>query len=92
MQGILVVTVGLPASGKTSWVKGFIEDNKNKTIDIISSDKIREEVFKNVDDQNHNNEVFDIMKRRKDKEVFYGHYLYFTWMCELSESKTMVKR
>lgn len=73
MQGILVVTVGLPASGKTSWVKGFIEDNKDKTIDIISSDKIREEIFKDIGDQNHNNEVFDIMKRRTKESLSQGH-------------------
>lgn len=73
MQGMLIVTVGLPASGKTSWVKGFIEDNKDKTIDIISSDKIREEIFKDIGDQNHNNEVFDIMKRRTKESLSQGH-------------------
>lgn len=73
LQGMLIVTVGLPASGKTSWVKGFIEDNKDKTIDIISSDKIREEIFKDIGDQNHNNEVFDIMKRRTKESLSQGH-------------------
>ena len=73
LQGMLIVTVGLPASGKTSWVKEFIEDNKDKIIDVISSDKIREEVFKNIDDQNHNNEVFDIMKRRTKESLSQGH-------------------
>lgn len=73
LQGMLIITVGLPASGKTSWVKGFIEDNKDKTIDIISSDKIREEIFKDIGDQNHNNEVFDIMKRRTKESLSQGH-------------------
>lgn len=73
LQGMLIVTVGLPASGKTSWVKGFTEDNKDKTIDIISSDKIREEIFKDIGDQNHNNEVFDIMKRRTKESLSQGH-------------------
>lgn len=77
MKGMLVVTVGLPASGKTSWVKGFIEDNKDKTIDIISSDKIREEIFKDIGDQNHNNEVFDIMKRRTKESLSQGHVVVY---------------
>ena len=77
MQGMLIVTVGLPASGKTFWVKGFIEDNKDKVIDVISSDKIREEVFKNIGDQNHNNEVFDIMKRRTKESLSQGHVVVY---------------
>ena len=77
LQGMLIVTVGLPASGKTSWVKEFIEDNKDKTIDIISSDKIREEIFKDIGDQNHNNEVFDIMKRRTKESLSQGHVVVY---------------
>ena len=77
LQGMLIVTVGLPGSGKTSWVKGFIEDNKDKTIDIISSDKIREEIFKDIGDQNHNNEVFDIMKRRTKESLSQGHVVVY---------------
>ena len=77
LQGMLIVTVGLPGSGKTSWVKEFIEDNKDKTIDIISSDKIREEIFKDIGDQNHNNEVFDIMKRRTKESLSQGHVVVY---------------
>ena len=73
MKGMLVVIVGLPSSGKTSWVKEFIEENQGKTIDIISSDKIREEVFNDIEDQNHNGEVFDLMKRRTKESLSQGH-------------------
>ena len=73
MKGMLVVTVGLPSSGKTSWVKEFIEENQDKIIDIISSDKIREEVFNDIEDQNHNGEVFDLMKRRTKESLSQGH-------------------
>ena len=73
MKGMLVVTVGLPGSGKTSWVKEFIEENQDKIIDIISSDKIREEVFNDIEDQNHNGEVFDLMKRRTKESLSQGH-------------------
>ena len=73
MKGMLVVTVGLPSSGKTSWVDNFIEENQDKIIDIISSDKIREEVFNDIEDQNHNGEVFDLMKRRTKESLSQGH-------------------
>lgn len=73
MKGILVVTVGLPGSGKTSWVDDFIGENQDKTVDVISSDKIREEVFNDIEDQNHNGEVFDLMKRRTKESLSQGH-------------------
>lgn len=62
-----------PSSGKTSWVDDFIGENQGKTIDIISSDKIREEVFNDIEDQNHNSEVFDLMKRRTKESLSQGH-------------------
>ena len=73
MKGMLVVTVGLPSSGKTSWVDDFIAENQGKAIDVISSDKIREEVFNDIEDQNHNSEVFDLMKRRTKESLSQGH-------------------
>ena len=73
MKGMLVVTVGLPSSGKTSWVDDFIGENQGKAIDVISSDKIREEVFNDIEDQNHNSEVFDLMKRRTKESLSQGH-------------------
>ena len=73
MKGILVVTVGLPSSGKTSWVDDFIGENQGKVIDVISSDKIREEVFNDIEDQNHNSEVFDLMKRRTKESLSQDH-------------------
>ena len=73
MKGILVVTVGLPSSGKTSWVDDFIAENQGQAIDVISSDKIREEVFNDIEDQNHNSEVFDLMKRRTKESLSQGH-------------------
>ena len=73
MKGMLIVTVGLPSSGKTSWVDDFIGENQGKAIDVISSDKIREEVFNDIEDQNHNSEVFDLMKRRTKESLSQGH-------------------
>ena len=73
MKGILIVTVGLPGSGKTSWVDDFIAENQGQAIDVISSDRIREEIFNDIEDQNHNGEVFDLMKRRTKESLSQGH-------------------
>ena len=73
MKGMLVVTVGLPSSGKTSWVDDFIGENQGQAIDVISSDRIREEIFNDIEDQNHNGEVFDLMKRRTKESLSQGH-------------------
>ena len=73
MKGILIITVGLPGSGKTSWVDDFIAENQGQAIDVISSDRIREEVFNDIEDQNHNSEVFDLMKRRTKESLSQGH-------------------
>ena len=73
MKGMLVVTVGLPGSGKTSWVDDFIGENQGQAIDVISSDRIREEIFNDIEDQNHNSEVFDLMKRRTKESLSQGH-------------------
>ncbi len=53
----IIISVGLPASGKSTYFK------KKEFNDYyyVSSDEIREKVFNNVNDQTHNGEVFDIM-------------------------------
>lgn len=73
MKGILIVTVGIPGSGKTSWVKDYIEENKDKNIEVISSDEIRKELLNDIKDQSKNKEVFDIMKKRTKKSLSNGH-------------------
>ena len=45
--------IGLPASGKSTYIKEHFDDDI-----VFSSDKIREECFGDVNDQTHNNEVF----------------------------------
>ena len=64
MKGILIVTVGIPGSGKTSWVKDYIEENKDKNIEVISSDEIRKELLNDIKDQSKNKEVAIIAKER----------------------------
>ena len=73
MQGILIVTVGIPGSGKTSWVKNYIEENKDKNIEVISSDEIRKELLNDIEDQSKNKEVFEIMRKRTKKSLSNGY-------------------
>ena len=73
MKPILYYLVGLPASGKSTWAKN---KENNNTI-LISSDNMRKELYGDVNNQEHNGELFqEINKRVKDllkqgKNVIY---------------------
>lgn len=70
----LVIAIGLPASGKSTY---YEENYVDEDMVHISSDAIREEVFGDVNDQTHNGEVFNIMFNRvveslkNDESVYY---------------------
>lgn len=69
----LVVTMGIPASGKTSYVRGWADqliDNGHNP-PIICPDDIREELTGDASDQTRNNEVFEIAHKRL-KEALLG--------------------
>lgn len=57
----LYMMVGLPASGKSTIAKVISEFEKAI---IVSTDEIREELFNDIDDQEHNAEVFDEVESR----------------------------
>jgi len=52
---------GIPGSGKSVKAAQIARDTNAI---IVSSDSIREEIFKDVNNQDHNSEVFDIMEKR----------------------------
>ena len=58
----LILLVGIPGSGKTTYAEKYIEEH-NDTIHL-SSDKIREELWRNEATQGDNNEVFSLMQSR----------------------------
>lgn len=61
--------VGLPCSGKSTYAKKLAEEyNAN----IHSSDAIREELTGDINDQNHNNEVFQTLHKRVKEDLRNG--------------------
>lgn len=60
-MGKLIVLCGLPASGKSTLSKAL---SKQHDAIILSSDDIREELLKDVNDQSNNTKVFEVMNER----------------------------
>lgn len=67
------IMIGLPASGKDY----YIERNKEEDDVVVSSDKIREELFEDVNDQKHNGEVFNEMFKRTCAALKNGQNVYY---------------
>ena len=57
----LTMLIGLPGSGKSTYAKRLSEITRAT---ILSSDSLREELFGNINDQNHNEEVFAELRKR----------------------------
>lgn len=79
-MGRLIVLVGLPGSGKSSYAEQFkaVDDAICTGVTVIhSSDAIREELFGDASSQEDNARVFDLMRKRTtedlraDKTVIY---------------------
>lgn len=79
-MGRLIVLVGLPGSGKSSYAEQFkaVDDAICTGVTVIhSSDAIREELFGDAGSQEDNGRVFELMRKRTiedlraDKTVIY---------------------
>jgi len=64
MNNTLYITVGLPGSGKSTYVKNFIKD---KDIEYLSSDSLRVVYGKSEEDQTVTPLVFGHIKRKVDE-------------------------
>lgn len=58
----LILLVGIPGSGKTTYAEKYIKENPDTV--HLSSDKIRAELWGNESTQGDNNEVFSLMQSR----------------------------
>lgn len=59
-----IMLIGLSGSGKTTLAEEIVTKNKDCNWKVLSSDKIREDDFGDVNDQTHNKEVFELMQNR----------------------------
>lgn len=73
-MSILYMTIGLPASGKSTYYNKVF---RNQSVELISSDDIRQEVYGNVNRQDKNTEVFEIMRERTIKALESGKDVYY---------------
>lgn len=71
----LILLVGIPGSGKTTYAEKYIEEHPN-TIHL-SSDKIRAELWGNEAIQGDNNEVFSLMQSRAIEALNNGQNVVY---------------
>lgn len=61
MKAVLTMMIGLPGSGKSTYAKQLAEETNAV---ILASDELRKEMFGDINDQEHNTEVFAELHRR----------------------------
>lgn len=72
-----IMVIGLPASGKDTYIKSFLKDNKEEFV-VLSSDDIREELYGDPSIQGKPAEVFNLMNKRvktallNNKNIIYN--------------------
>lgn len=60
----LKVIVGVPGSGKTTYCNEYVESHVGEPIVHLSSDKLRNELLGDTNDQSQNGRIFEEMKTR----------------------------
>ena len=66
----LIVLVGIPGSGKTTWAENYIKENTTERVTIINSDEIRKKITGKYDNFNREDEVW----REFDNQIFAASY------------------
>lgn len=70
---ILFMMIGIPCSGKSEYANTIINTLQgNQKPNVYSSDKIREELFGNINDQTHNHDLFLEIHRRIKSDLKNG--------------------
>lgn len=75
-----MMVVGLPGSGKSTWIKEYVaslRESYDIEIKVFSSDKIREELYGDEAIQGNPSEVFDIMKNRTLQALKEGYNVIY---------------
>ena len=74
VENLFIMTVGVPGSGKSTYFKKM-KDKANWV--YISSDDIRAELFGSAQDQKHNQEVFQEMRKRSAEAIIQNKNIYY---------------
>lgn len=70
MKVYFTMLIGLSGSGKSTLAEELKNNNPNTV--VLSSDKLREELLGNENDQNHNREIFEELHKRAIKALKMG--------------------
>lgn len=72
MRNLVIITVGIPGSGKTTWAKHYKE--KHPAVVIVSNDEVRKDLFgTEVCNPSQNSIVYDEVYRRVEKALTEKH-------------------
>ncbi len=87
-KNALIIAVGAPASGKSTWSKKFCEDNN---VIRVSTDEIRAEIGKGESDQSVSYAAFCIAKKRISQALALGkHALIDATSCDRKSRKDWI--
>lgn len=90
---MLIATVGISGSGKSTWIKEFLTDHRNEAWAVISPDSIRKELTGNISDQSKNKEVWEEAYARLSRFIKADKDILFDSTCtNLSTVKTLCNR
>lgn len=85
----VIVTVGISGSGKSTWSREFIKNNKNSI--IICPDDIREELTGDINNQSYNYKVFKLAYSRLEDFVKNNKYDYVIFDSTCCNRKTLTE-
>lgn len=80
---VLVMMVGLPASGKSTIAYNLAKENNYI---VFSSDALREELYLDINDQTHNHELFVELHKRIKTALKEGNNVIYD-ACNLSSKR-----
>lgn len=66
----LIMTIGVQCSGKSTWAKEYVKEHTDTV--YLSSDELRKELGKGVEDQSVNGHVFLVMQSRTTVALAQG--------------------
>lgn len=83
---VLVMMVGLPASGKSTIAYNLAKENNYI---VFSSDALREELYLDINDQTHNHELFVELHKRIKTALKEGNNVIYD-ACNLSSKGALL--